>query len=117
MTDEWTQICPMDAVQEGEPFGTQVGGMRIAIYKDAGELFALDDVCTHAYALMSQGFQEDGRIECPLHGGQFEIRTGKAVCGPLDSDLRTYPVRATAGQVYVCLRHKTGTTDETVGST
>ena len=57
------------------------------------EYYALEDVCPHAYALLSQGFVEDGQVECPLHEATFDIRTGKCLREPADRDLHVYPVR------------------------
>lgn len=56
-------------------------------------MFATDDICTHEFALLSEGWIDGGTIECPLHGGTFEIRTGKAVAPPCTVDLKTYLVR------------------------
>ena len=57
-----------------------------------GEIFATDNICTHAYAKLSDGWIERGEIECPLHAGRFDIRTGKATAPPCADDLKTYPV-------------------------
>ena len=71
-----------------------------------GEIYATHGICTHALALLSEGWVEDGKIECPLHQGQFDIRTGKALCAPLTQDLRTYAVRLEGDNIFVDLdRH------------
>ena len=66
-----------------------------------GELYALDDICTHAYALMSDGYIEDGSIECPLHAACFDIKTGKALTPPATIDLRKFPVKIDGDQILV----------------
>ncbi len=87
------------------PFGTvkacRVEATPIALYNLDGEFFATHDICTHAHACLSDGYLEDGRIECPLHQGLFDVRTGKAVSGPVDVDLRTYAVRIEGDEVLV----------------
>jgi 3-phenylpropionate/trans-cinnamate dioxygenase ferredoxin subunit len=48
----------------------------IAVFFDAGEYFALNDTCSHAQASLSEGWVEDGIVECPLHNGKFCLKTG-----------------------------------------
>ena len=81
-------------------------GTPVALYRLRGEIFATHGICTHALALLSEGWVEDGKIECPLHQGQFDIRTGKALCAPLTQDLRTYAVKLEGDDIFVDLdRH------------
>ena len=90
----WVRVAAVGAVAEGEVVGTMVGGKRIAVYNVDGAFFATDDVCTHGAALLSDGWLEGCEIECPLHAGRFDVRSGKALCAPLTRDVATYPVRA-----------------------
>jgi nitrite reductase/ring-hydroxylating ferredoxin subunit len=77
----------------------------IALYRLEGEEFyATDDVCTHGQAFLSEGWITDEcTIECPLHGGCFDIRTGKAVEPPVEVDIATFPVRVENGEVFLTL--------------
>ncbi len=60
----------------------------------AGEEFrATDNICSHEYALLSEGWLENGCIECPLHAAQFDVRTGKALCAPEDTDLEVFELK------------------------
>src|SRR6266516_4737603 len=81
--------------------GVDVNGSPIALYRLSNEVFATSGICTHALALLSDGFVEDGRIECPLHQGQFDIRSGKALCAPVTEDLRTYAVKLEGDDVFI----------------
>ena len=63
--------------------GVIVNGHEIALYEMDGDIFATDDICTHAYAKLSDGWMEKGEIECPLHAGRFDIKTGKATAPPV----------------------------------
>src|SRR6266849_4700587 len=88
---------------EGEVLGVLVAGKEIALYDLDGAVHATDDVCTHAYAKLSDGWLDKGEIECPLHAGRFDIATGKALCPPVTDDLKTYPVRTVGDEIQVKL--------------
>lgn len=99
----WTAMARVTDIEPGEVKGYCVANIPIALYNLGGAFFATHDVCTHAQACLSDGFLEDGRIECPLHQGSFDVRTGKAISGPVDTDLQTYPVRIEGGEIFVDL--------------
>jgi phenylpropionate dioxygenase-like ring-hydroxylating dioxygenase large terminal subunit/NADPH-dependent 2,4-dienoyl-CoA reductase/sulfur reductase-like enzyme len=83
--------------------GVEISGVPVALYRLGDEVFATHGVCTHALAFLADGYVEDGKIECPLHQGLFDIRTGAALCAPLTAPVRTYAVKVEAGAVYVNL--------------
>ena len=97
----WIRIAATGQLQDDEVMPVLVGETRIALYRSGGAFFATDNVCTHAFALLSDGFLEDGCIECPLHQARFDIRTGKALCAPATQDLRTYPVKVDGDDILV----------------
>jgi nitrite reductase/ring-hydroxylating ferredoxin subunit len=74
-----------------------VDGHEIAIYHlPGGEFHATANVCTHGQAYLSEGWiVDDCQVECPLHAGCFDIRTGKAIGPPADEDLAVYRVQLT----------------------
>src|SRR5215213_6681594 len=90
-------------VREDQVIGAVVEGQRIALYRLNGEVFATSDVCSHQFALLSDGFVEGDCIECPLHAAQFDIRTGDLICGPATTSIASYPVKVENGQVLVDL--------------
>ena len=95
--------------------GVNVDGITIAVYRLGDEVFATHGICTHALAFLSDGWVEDGKIECPLHQGQFDIRTGKALCSPVTEDLRVYPVKRDGDDILINLFDDAAAT-ETAGS-
>ncbi len=99
----WVKAADRAALGDGEVIGVIVDGREVALYEMDGEIFATDDICTHAYAKLSDGWMERGEIECPLHAGRFDIRTGKATAPPCVDDLKTYPVRVEGGEIQVQL--------------
>ena len=97
------KVAGVSDLDEDEAMQVVVEGKEIALINLGGELYALDDICTHAYASMSDGYVEGDCIECPLHGAQFEIRTGKARTPPATVDLKSYEVRIDGDDVLVGL--------------
>jgi NAD(P)H-dependent nitrite reductase small subunit len=92
---KWVRVAGKNEVAEGSCRGVKVGTMEIAIYHLPGdEFYATDNVCSHEYALLSDGWLENGCIECPLHAAQFDIKTGKAMSAPANVDIAVYPVKA-----------------------
>ena len=98
---DWTRLASVSDVREGQPFPAELDGNPIALYRIDGRIHAIDDTCTHEFATLSDGFLEGRTIECPLHAAQFEIATGRCLCGPAAEDLRTYEVRVDGEDVYV----------------
>jgi 3-phenylpropionate/trans-cinnamate dioxygenase ferredoxin subunit/naphthalene 1,2-dioxygenase system ferredoxin subunit len=89
-------------LSEGEPLGFKVGDRRVALYKVDDAVFATDDVCSHAFALLSTGFLEGHVIECPLHGAMFDVRDGKCRSTAY-RDIEAFEVEIRDGEVYVQL--------------
>jgi nitrite reductase/ring-hydroxylating ferredoxin subunit len=98
---EWIRVASTTDVREGEALPVDLAGTAIALYRVKGEIHALDDTCTHEFALLSQGFVDGDVVECPLHAAQFEIATGKCLCGPANQDLETYGVLVEGDDVFV----------------
>jgi anthranilate 1,2-dioxygenase ferredoxin subunit len=101
IVDGWQALGALDNFTEGEPVAVVAGERPVAIFRLGDEVFALHDLCTHGAARLSDGFVEDGCVECPLHQGLFDIRTGAVRCAPLTEAVRTYPIRIVDGQVQI----------------
>lgn len=101
-THNWEAACPLEALREGTPKGLKLKGIPIALYKIGDSVYATHDICTHAYAHLSDGFIEDHTIECPLHGALFDVRDGKCLA-VASSDLQTFPIKIADGTVSVLL--------------
>ena len=97
----WHAVADADALGDDEALGVKVGEVPIAIVRAGGMLHAVSNVCTHQYALLSDGYVEGGCIECPLHQGKFELTTGKAMCAPVTEDIAVYPVKVEGGKILV----------------
>ena len=99
----WVRAAARSDLAEGEVIGVEVAGHSIALYDADGNLFATDNICTHAYACLSDGWLDGEVIECPLHAARFDIRSGKVLDPPATEDLKTYPVRIVDGEIQVRL--------------
>lgn len=100
--DHWVRACAAADVRAGTPKGLRLRGIPIALYRLPEGVFATHDVCTHAFALLSEGFIDDHVVECPLHGAKYDVRSGKCLA-VADCDVRTYPVRMDADHVFVAV--------------
>jgi nitrite reductase/ring-hydroxylating ferredoxin subunit len=99
----WVRAAARSDLAEGEVIGVEVAGRSIALYDADGGLFATDNICTHAYACLSDGWLDGEVIECPLHAARFDIRNGKVLDPPATEDLKTYPVRVVGHEIEVRL--------------
>jgi nitrite reductase/ring-hydroxylating ferredoxin subunit len=80
----------------------RVGEREIALYHlPGGDFRATDNICSHEYAQLSDGWLEDGCIECPLHAARFDVRTGKALCAPAETDLQVYELKVNGNDLLV----------------
>ena len=89
----WFEVASIGDVEEGEAIVVQVVGEPVALFKVGGDFYAVHDRCTHGRASLAEGFVDDGCVECPLHEGRFDIRTGAALSGPVRQAVRSYPVK------------------------
>ena len=97
----WHEVSGAEALGDDEAMAVDLGGKPVALCRSGGELYAVHNVCTHQFALLSEGYIEDGCIECPLHQGRFELKTGKPLCAPVTEPVKVYPVKTEDGKVYV----------------
>ena len=100
---KWCDLGAIEDVPAGQMSAHEIGDIHLALYNVDGTIFATDNICTHAYAVLTDGWLDNSVIECPLHGGQFDVCTGKAVCSPAEADLKTYAARVVGGRIEVLL--------------
>lgn len=100
--ENWVEACKADAIPNEDVSRWDHEDRSFAIFRTAdGEYYATDDICTHEYAHISDGFVEGTTVECPRHAGCFDIRTGEALNPPVCVNLKTFPVKIVDGMVYV----------------
>lgn len=93
--------CPLAQLRSSEGVRVDSEAGPIAVFLVDGEILAVQDTCTHEDASLADGFVEGDVIECPLHGGQFDLRSGAAVCLPAQQSLRRFETRSDSEFVYI----------------
>jgi nitrite reductase/ring-hydroxylating ferredoxin subunit len=99
----WHAAAALVEIKEEEPLAVEIAGRHVALYRLGGEFYATGNICSHAEALLSDGVLDGCEIECPLHMGRFDIRTGEALTSPVEIDIPTYRVRVAGETLEVCL--------------
>ena len=94
-------ILPAQQLREGAMRACDIGGREIVSCRTPDGVFALDNICTHAEARMSEGRLRGGKILCPLHGAAFDIRDGRVLNGPPVRPLAVHAVRIVDGMIEV----------------
>lgn len=99
--NDFLSLCSLAAVEAGDiGVGNLPDGRRLAVYWVAGQVYATDDRCSHGNSSLAEdGCLEGHIVECGMHFGTFDVRTGAAVGPPCTQALRTYPVEIRDGQV------------------
>ena len=101
----WQRVCAVSELPTDGALGVEVGGQAVAVARVGGELFAVDDLCSHAEVALSEGDVEivDGVpvIECWLHGSAFDLRSGAPTNLPATEPVTVHPVRVEGDDVLV----------------
>jgi 3-phenylpropionate/trans-cinnamate dioxygenase ferredoxin subunit len=98
---DWRLVGPADELDEEDVMPFDFDGREYAIYHTKDGFFASDGMCTHEEEPLADGIVIDNVIECPLHQGRFDVRTGKALSAPVCVDLQTYPVQVLDNNIYL----------------
>jgi naphthalene 1,2-dioxygenase system ferredoxin subunit len=100
--ERWTEVAKLEDVPDEGTLQVYLGDEPVCLYNLGGEIHATHDTCTHGQASLSEGFiLEEQLIECPLHQGTFDIRTGQAVGLPCKDPIRVYEVKVESGAVFL----------------
>jgi 3-phenylpropionate/trans-cinnamate dioxygenase ferredoxin subunit len=94
-------IAKRSEVPPGTTKRVEIDGAAVLLCNCDGELYAVEDVCTHDGGALDQGELEGCIIECPRHGATFDVRTGAALTLPATEPLPTYRVRVEGDDVFI----------------
>jgi nitrite reductase/ring-hydroxylating ferredoxin subunit len=103
MSESVVNLGPSSSIAENSVKRFEVGNKVLAVYNIDGAFYATDDECTHGAASLSDGILDGEVIECTMHFGAFDVRTGAAVQAPCSIPLRTYRVEIRDNQIFVDL--------------
>jgi nitrite reductase/ring-hydroxylating ferredoxin subunit len=92
MADSVVRVCAQSEIEPDSVKAFEVGDRRLAVFNIGGEFYVTDDECTHASASLAEGMLEGSVIECSLHFGAFDVKTGEVKAPPCAFALRTYKV-------------------------
>ena len=99
--ENYHAVASVSDLEDRVPYPVDVGTEEIALVMMDDEIYAINNICTHEYACLSDGYIEDDRIVCPLHLAEFDVTTGHVVEDPAEEDLQVYPVKVVNDEVYV----------------
>jgi nitrite reductase/ring-hydroxylating ferredoxin subunit len=102
-SNNYLRVAAVTDVPEGKMIEVTLAGKPLVLCHAKDGWFALDNVCTHAYAKMSEGRLRGVRLICPLHGASFDCRTGAVLGAPALYPLKTYAVRVSGGDVEIAV--------------
>jgi 3-phenylpropionate/trans-cinnamate dioxygenase ferredoxin subunit len=91
----------LSELPQGKPVKVEKNGKTICVARVGDEVFAVDDTCSHSDASLAEGDVTDFKIECWLHGAEFDLRTGEALTPPAVAPLHTYGVHVDGDSVTV----------------
>ena len=94
-------VCPLSELAPGDAIRVPASPPIAVFHTDDGELFAIDDTCTHQDASLADGYVEGCEVECPLHASRFNLRTGAADVPPAKRPVRTHRVQVIDGEIQV----------------
>lgn len=97
----WVRAIEDAELADDTPTGVDVERRQILLYRTAGNLYAIDDLCSHAGGLLSRGTVTDCIVECPLHASRFDLRDGQIVRGPAHHPQPVLPTRVRNGWIEV----------------
>ncbi len=101
---QWIDICAADDVEMEDLIEVTHDGQSYAIYRSPEDAFyATAAHCTHEYVSLADGLVMDHIIECPMHNGRFDYRTGEAKGAPVCVNLKTYPVQRQGDRILLGL--------------
>ncbi|MFH8406298.1 non-heme iron oxygenase ferredoxin subunit [Streptomyces sp. NPDC018019] len=93
MSPAFVRVCGLSELAEDSPKRVEIDGVPVSLVRTEGEVFAINDICSHANVSLSEGEVDDCAIECWLHGSSFDLRTGKPSGLPATQPVPVYPVK------------------------
>ncbi len=103
---KWVDVAPVDDVPEGEVKTFTIDAQRVAVARANGQLYAVQDLCSHDDGPLGDGGLEEFAIVCPRHGAKFDVRTGAVLAMPAIAPIETFPVMEKDGRIQVAVKNQ-----------
>ena len=100
---DYTIVAKITDIKPGEIKSFDVNGEQVLVANWQGTLFATQNLCTHDNGTLSDGTLVDAEIECPRHGGRFNVKTGAVIALPPMFPIKTFPVKVDGDNVLVAV--------------
>jgi len=100
---QWHAVGQFDALDPQYPTRVSADGVDIALCRIGDEVFATSNMCSHAFAFLSDGFIEGHEVFCPLHEGSFDVRTGEAKSLPCREAIEVFAVKREGNEIFVAV--------------
>jgi nitrite reductase (NADH) small subunit/3-phenylpropionate/trans-cinnamate dioxygenase ferredoxin subunit len=97
---DFQTVCQVNDLTDGEGMTVTIGNKLIAVFREAGQFYAIDDVCPHMGASLSGGYLQEGIVTCPWHAWRFRLKDGSWADNP-KIKIGCYPVRVEGDNVQV----------------
>ena len=95
------KVAQVSELKTGEMMAVTIGDDQVLLTNINGTFHAIDDVCSHAYACLSDGDINGEEVECPLHGGSFNAMTGMPINPPADKSLSVFQAKVEGDDIFV----------------
>jgi 3-phenylpropionate/trans-cinnamate dioxygenase ferredoxin component len=105
-TSTTVDVCPAEELSPGAQRIVQVGDRKIGVFNADGQLYAIEDRCSHDDGPLAEGpFDPDRRtVECPRHGSLFDLESGRPKTLPAYLPVETFPVHVEDGVIKLEVR-------------
>ena len=104
----FVRACALSDLSDDNALRVEVDGLDVAIVRSDGEVFAIEDECSHAAVALSEGDVANCEIECWMHGSRFDLRTGKPLGPPATEPVPVFPVQLDGDDVLIELNPNLG---------
>ena len=97
----FVKVIETAELSPGEGKQVDIEGLSVAVFNIEGNLYAIEGNCSHRGGSLGEGEVEGEVVTCPLHGAQFDVKTGKVLTPPAGSDMRRYTVKVEGADVLI----------------
>lgn len=102
-SSEWVQVSTLEELPPGSVRPVETGSERVALVNVDGQIYAIEDQCSHQDLPLSGGELIGTELECPFHGARFDVCTGRAKCLPAIRPVRTFETEVRDGGIFLKL--------------